>query len=354
MSVVAGNVSFSGIPLVSSGFSYRQLYRFLTPFLPLSDAIRWGKPFTTVSKLRKILPCPDIPSGQIKREWKTYGFPSAGQPFPYIVSLQSGRAGLRDNFFFVMSGHSKWANIRVRKTAEDAKRGKIFTRHARLIEIAARAGGGDAGTNTALRTAIDNAREDNVPNANIERAIKKGTGALQGEQMQEMIYEAYGPAGTAYIIEALSDNRNRTIANVKNLVTKHGGRMAEGGAVAWMFERKGLVVAELQQELPQQKLEELELEIIDFGAEDFSVDGKTLRVVTAVTNWQQIRDFLKKQNASILSAGLSFIPKQKAPVTDAETAKKVMAFIDVLEEDDDVSEVHTNADISAEAAESLA
>jgi YebC/PmpR family DNA-binding regulatory protein len=245
-----------------------------------------------------------------------------------------------------MSGHSKWANIRVKKTAQDAKRGKVFTRHARLIEIAARAGGGEPATNPSLRTAIENAKEDSVPNMNIERAIKKGTGEMKGEQMQEMVFEAYGPAGTAYIVECLSDNRNRTVANVKNAITKHGGHMAEGGAVAWMFERKGVVAAEFPGgALPKDKLEELELELIDFGAEDFSSEENMIHVVTAMADWSQVREFLKKNNWSILSAGLSYIPKQKVPVTDATVAEKVSAFIEKIEEDEDVSEVHTNAEV---------
>ncbi|MDD4319752.1 MAG: YebC/PmpR family DNA-binding transcriptional regulator [Candidatus Peribacteraceae bacterium] len=249
-----------------------------------------------------------------------------------------------------MSGHSKWANIRVKKTAQDAKRGKVFTRHARLVEMAAR-GGPDPAMNPSLRTAIENAKEDSVPNANIERAIKKGSGELKGEQMQEMVFEAYGPAGTAYIVECLSDNRNRTIANVKNAISKHGGRVAEGGAVAWMFERKGLVVAELPQpNPPPEKIEELELEVIDFGAEDFAAEDGVIRVATAMTDWPGVRDFLKKNGCTILSAGLSYIPKQKVPVADAAVAEKVASFIETIEEDEDVSEVHTNADIQVVVA----
>lgn len=243
-----------------------------------------------------------------------------------------------------MSGHSKWANIRVRKGAQDAKRGKIFTRHARLIEMAARSGG-DPTTNAGLRVAIDNAKEDSVPNANIERAIKKGTGETKGEAMQEIVYEAYGPGGTAYIIECLSDNRNRTGANVRSAIQKHGGRVAEGGAVAWMFERKGLIMADVPAGMVPPQLEEMELELIDFGAEDFSVNDGMLRVVTALTEWNRVRDFLKQRGCEIHSAGLSYLPKQRVPVADEETAKKVTEFIEVIEEDDDVSEVYTNAEM---------
>ncbi len=244
-----------------------------------------------------------------------------------------------------MSGHSKWANIRVRKGAQDAKRGKIFTRHAKLIQIAAQRGG-DPATNTALRLAIDNAKAESVPNANIDRAIKKGTGELKGAgQMEELLYEAYGPAGTAYIIECLSDNRNRTASNVRTAIQKNGGRVADGGSVAWMFERKGLVVAE-RPASSTQSLEELELELIDFGADDIAEQDKVLRVVTSVTNWKPVADFLKGNGWSVLSSGLSYIPKQKAPVSDDAAAEKVHAFMEAIEEDEDVSEVHTNADFS--------
>lgn len=241
-----------------------------------------------------------------------------------------------------MSGHSKWANIRVKKTAQDAKRGKVFTRHARLIEIAAR-GGGDPAMNPTLRTAIENAKEDSVPNANIERAIKKGTGELKGEQMQELILEAYGTAGTAYLIECLTDNRNRTLANVKAIVGKHGGRFAEGGAVAWMFERKGLVIAELPVGI---STDDLELALIDAGAEDFSVEENVIRVETSMTAWSRVRDFLKQRGCTVVSAGLSCIPKRKISVTDASVADRVTAFVEAIEEDEDVSEVHTNAEIT--------
>ncbi len=243
-----------------------------------------------------------------------------------------------------MSGHSKWANIRVKKTAQDAKRGKVFTRHARLIEIVARTGGGDVTSNAALRSAIDNAKSESVPNANIERAIKKGTGELKGEAMQEVVYEAYGPAGAAFIIECLTDNKNRTLGNVKNTLAKNGGRFAENGSVMWMFQRAGVIAARSEKlEVKSEKfLEELELELIDKGAEDFEVIDGRIQVVTDSAKWTGVRDFLTSQNFEIESAGLQFIAKQTAPV-DAATFDKVHALMNLLEEDDDVSEVHTNA-----------
>lgn len=239
-----------------------------------------------------------------------------------------------------MSGHSKWANIRVRKGAQDARRNKVYTRHARLIEMAAR-GGSDPRTNASLRAAVDNAKAESVPNDNIERAIKKGSGELKGEAMQEILYAAYAPGGVACLIECLSDNRNRTIANVKSAVSKHGGNFAETGSVLWMFERKGLVNGKLKME--NGKLDELELELIDFGAEDFAVDDEIVSVVTSPNDWTKIRDFLKQKGVEILSAGLSYIATQKAPAMDTAAMEKLGAFVEAVEEDDDVSAVHTNA-----------
>ncbi len=249
-----------------------------------------------------------------------------------------------------MSGHSKWANIRVKKTAEDAKRGKVFTKHARLIEIAARSGSPDPATNASLRTAIENAREDNVPNANIERAIKKGSGDLKGEQMAEEVYAAYGPGGAAFLIECLTDNKNRTLSNVRNIATKNGGNFADSSSVVWMFDRKGVITATVP---AGKNVEEMELELIDFGAEDVDVSGDTLSVTTGAADWTKVRDFLKGNGFEVKDAGMKFLPNQKTDIKDLETAQKVMAFMEAIEEDDDVSEVHTNADIPESIAAQL-
>ena len=250
-----------------------------------------------------------------------------------------------------MSGHSKWHNIRVKKTAADAKRGKVYTRHARLIEMAAR-GGADPGMNSSLRVAIDNAKADNVPNANIDRAIKKGSGELGGEQMAEIVYAAYGPGGAAFLIECLTDNRNRTLSNLKMVINKSGGNFAESSSVVWMFDRKGIVSAK-KSGISHQSLEELELELIDFGAEDVEAADDTVTVTTDSQNWTKVRDFLKQNGYEILTAGLKYVPNQKTAVTDLVTAQKVMHVIEAIEEDDDVSEVHTNADISEEIVAQL-
>lgn len=252
-----------------------------------------------------------------------------------------------------MSGHSKWHNIRVKKTAADKARGKIFTRHAKLIEIAAQKGG-DASMNPSLRVAIDNAKADSVPNANIERAVKKGSGELKGAVMMEEVYAGYGPGNTALLIECLTDNKNRTLTNLKVNLTKNGGSFAESSSVLWMFERKGVVAARNEQlKMNNEKLEELELELIDFGAEEIEAEDDTVSVTTDMSNWTKVRDFLKGKGYEIISAGLKYMPTQKADINDKDTAEKLLALIDIVEEDDDVSEVHTNANISQDIASSL-
>lgn len=240
-----------------------------------------------------------------------------------------------------MSGHSKWANIRIRKGAQDAKRGKIYTRHARLIEMAARMKGGDPLTNNALKHAIENAKIDSVPNANIERAIKKGTGALQGDAMAETLYAAMGPGGVAVLIECLTDNKNRTINNVRSVIEKHGGRWTELGSVQWMFGRKGVVIAK-----KSSWSDDLELQLIDAGVEDIDATGETIDVVTDAAHWTPARDILTSAGNEILSAGLKYVPNQKMTINDVETAKQLHSFVDLIEEDDDVSEVHTNAEMA--------
>ncbi|MDD4628558.1 MAG: YebC/PmpR family DNA-binding transcriptional regulator [Candidatus Peribacteraceae bacterium] len=247
-----------------------------------------------------------------------------------------------------MSGHSKWANIRVRKTAQDAKRGKVYTRHARLIQIAAK-GGGDPAMNPTLRTAIENAKIDGVPNANIDRAVKKGTGEIKGEQMEVAHYAAYGPGNVALVIECLTDNKNRTVANIRSAIERHGGRWAESGSVLWMFEQKGIVVG--KKNIVADK-DSLEMKLIDAGADDIEWSDDTTIDVSAL-HWPKIRDLLKADGFEIVDAGLKFVAKQKTSVPDAATAKRLMEMIELIEEDDDVSEVHTNADISDEVANQL-
>jgi len=247
-----------------------------------------------------------------------------------------------------MSGHSKWHSIKHKKGAADAKRGKIFTRHAKLIEIATREGrGGDPSMNPRLATAIENAKADNVPNINIDRAIKKGSGELKGEATEEVVYETYAPGGAACIIECFTDNKKRTLSNVKSAIEKNGGKWAESGAVMFMFDRKGVVIAR------GNLSEAAELALIDAGAEDIEKTGDIISVTTSAARWNKARDVLKENGCEIREAGLKYVAKQEVPVTDAATAKKLMDFIEVVEEDDDVSEVHTNANIADEVAAAL-
>ncbi len=247
-----------------------------------------------------------------------------------------------------MSGHSKWSTIKHKKGAADAKRGKIFTKHAKLIEIAAReGGGGDPTMNAALKAAIDNAKAENVPNANIDRAVKKGTGELKGDATVGVIYEAYAPGGTALIIECLTDNKNRTLPNVRTIIEKRGGKMAESGSVMFLFSQKGVVVANGTMN------DELELSLIDAGAEDIEVSDEIVSVTTEVGSWTNVRDLLKEKGLEIQEAGMKYIAMQEVSVEDLESAQKLMDLISAIEEDEDVSDVHTNADISDEIASQL-
>lgn len=252
-----------------------------------------------------------------------------------------------------MSGHSKWSSIKHKKGAADAKRGKIFTKHAKLIEIAAREGGsGDPSMNAALKAAVDNAKAANVPNTNIDRAIKKGTGELKGEATVEVIYEAYAPGGTACIIECLTDNKNRTIANVRSPIEKKGGKWAESGSVMFMFTKKGIVIARSASLLDAIR-DELELQLIDAGAEDIEWSDDMITVTTDSTSWNNVRDALKNAGLEVQEAGLKYIAQQEVDITDLETAKKLMDFMQIIEEDEDVVEVHSNANISDDVAAQL-
>jgi len=237
-----------------------------------------------------------------------------------------------------MSGHSKWHNIRVKKTAADKARGKVYTKHAKMIEIAAQKGG-DPTTNTALKNAIAEAKADSVPNANIERAIKKGTGELKGEKMEEVLYACMAPGGIACLIECLTDNTNRTLANVKVAITKNGGMFTESSSVLWMFARRGVVVAK------GAIGDELQLTLMDAGAEDIDAADGVVTVTTDIGAWKAVRDLLKNNGFAIESAGLRYVAQQKAPVPDEKTMEQLAEFVAALEEDDDVSEVHTNAEL---------
>jgi YebC/PmpR family DNA-binding regulatory protein len=239
-----------------------------------------------------------------------------------------------------MSGHSKWATTKRKKAAIDAKRGKAFTKIIKEITIAAREGGGDPSGNPRLRLAIDNAKAVNMPADNIERAIKKATGELEGVSYVELTYEGYGAAGVAVIVEVATDNKNRTVAEVRHLFSKNGGSMAEGGAVAWMFDKKGVIT------LPKQgKTEDEIMEIIlEAGAEDLQSEDEVFIVQTSIESFEAVRKALSEKNLTIENASLQWIAKNSIRVS-GEDAEKVIKLLESLEDCDDVQNVYSNADI---------
>jgi len=246
-----------------------------------------------------------------------------------------------------MSGHSKWSTIKHAKAITDARRGKLFTKLAREIIIAARQGGADTGMNIRLRMAVQKGRDANMPNDNIDRAIKRGTGeGGDAEQMVEFTYEGYGPGGIAIILETLSDNKNRTVSDVRSTLTKAGGNLAQSGAVAWQFEQKGVVVVNADEEAA----EEYTLVAIDAGAEDFDSFDSTLQIFSPPDVLEDIRSTLSENDAKIVSSELSMIPKNTIAL-DEKTAMQALRLLDLLEDLDDVQKVYSNADFPDEALE---
>lgn len=238
-----------------------------------------------------------------------------------------------------MSGHNKWANIKHRKAAQDAKKSQVFTKLIREIIVAAREGGGDPSTNPRLRTVLEKAREANMSRDTVERSIKKGTGELEGERYEEIKYEAYAPGGVALYILTLTDNKNRTAQELRHILSKNGGSLAESGSVAWLFERKGVI------EIPAEKISDMDefmLLAIDAGAEDIE-EGDPVLVYTAPESMTALRDELAK-NGFEGEARMIYKPKNSVKVTGSE-AEKVLKLVDALEENDDVQEVFGNFDI---------
>ncbi|MCK9210543.1 MAG: YebC/PmpR family DNA-binding transcriptional regulator [Ignavibacteriaceae bacterium] len=239
-----------------------------------------------------------------------------------------------------MSGHSKWATIKRKKGAADAKRGKIFTKLIKEITIAARQGGGDANGNPRLRLAIDNAKAANMPADNIERAIKKATGELEGVSYVELMYEGYGPGGIAILVEVATDNKNRTVAEVRHIFSKIGGSMGESGSVAWMFERKGIISVKRNN-----KSEDDVMEIVlDAGADDMQTEEDIFEVTTSLESFETVRKTLLDKTLEIENASLEWIAKNTLAVA-GEDAEKVVKLIETLEDNDDVQNVFSNADI---------
>ncbi len=240
-----------------------------------------------------------------------------------------------------MSGHSKWATTHRQKEVADAKRGKIFTRLAKAITLAAKQGGGVPENNFQLRLAIDRAKATNMPKENIDRAIKRGTGELAGEQIEEIVYEGFGPGGTAWLVEALTDNRNRTVSNLKHFFNKYGGNLGSTGSVAWMFDQRG-VIRILASELTNKNLEDLELKLIDLGASDVNHEPEGLVVYTEPINLQKIKGAIEQLGLKIVDAEVEYLPKNKITVTEAEAKEKLKNLINELEEDEDVNNYYYN------------
>jgi YebC/PmpR family DNA-binding regulatory protein len=248
-----------------------------------------------------------------------------------------------------MSGHSKWHSIKHKKAVVDARRGQHFTKLARAISVAAREGGGDPDANSALALAIQKARDASMPKDNIERAIAKGTGeGADGDNFETVLYEGYGPGGVALLIEALTDNRNRTGADVRHMLSKHGGTLGEPGSVAYLFDKRGVIV------LDASRYDEDDLmPAIDAGALDISEDDDVLEVVTEPGDLAAVREALTQAGVELESSDVSQQPKSRVPVDESDAAK-LLRLIDALEESDDVSAVHANFDVAADVLERIA
>ncbi len=248
-----------------------------------------------------------------------------------------------------MSGHSKWANIKHRKGAMDAKRGKIFTRLIKEIMVAARMGGGDQAANPRLRTAIAGAKAVNMPKDNIERAIKKGTGELEGVVYEEITYEGYGPGGVAVLVECMTDNRVRTVADVRYIFNKGNGNMGESGCVNWMFDRKGSILID-RSAADEEQLMELAIEA---GAEDVVEEEETFQVLTAPDDFDAVREALEGAGIVFIEANIAMVPQNVVDVTEEKPAGQLLRLLEMLEDNDDVQHVHANFDIPDAVMEAL-
>jgi YebC/PmpR family DNA-binding regulatory protein len=247
-----------------------------------------------------------------------------------------------------MAGHSKWASIKHKKAATDAKRGKLFTKLARAITVAAREGGGDPAGNHTLAAAIEKAKSYSMPKDNIQRAIDRGTGEGAAGAIERVLYEGYGPAGTAVLVEALTDNRNRTGSEVRHAFDRHGGSLGEPGSVAWQFEKKGVVLLDAGR-----YGEDDVIVAIDAGAEDVSVDDDRLKITCEPQDLTAVREALTDSGIEIEASELAMEPKAVVAVSDAAEARGVMRLIDALDDHDDVDEVHANFDIPADLMEEV-
>ena len=248
-----------------------------------------------------------------------------------------------------MSGHSKWATIKHKKAATDAKRGKVFTKIIRELSIAARSGGTDPNSNPRLRTAIVAAKNENMPNDNIERAIARGAGTMEGEQLEEVLYEGYGPGGVGMLVQVVTSNRNRSAGELRHLFSKNGGNMAETGAVGWMFHRKGDIV------VPKEAADEDTMMsiVLDAGAEDLNDDGSAWEVTTPPEAMDKVREALVKAGITPASAEVAWIPQNYVKLTGAQ-AQQMLRMVENMEDHDDVQHVYANFDIDEKEIEAVA
>ena len=248
-----------------------------------------------------------------------------------------------------MSGHSKWATIKHKKGKTDARRGKLFSKLSRAITVAAREGGADPAMNISLANAIEKAKAESMPKDNIERAIQRGAGGADGETYESILYEGYGPAGVAIIVEVLTDNKNRSAAEVRNIFSKHGGQLAQPGAVAWVFERRGSIVVDGEKYAE----DDVMAAAIDAGAEDVVQDGDQFQVLTEPADFAAVRGAIVAAGIEFVQAELTMIPKNTVMLEEND-ARKTMKIVDALEDSDDVQEVYANFDIPEDVLEALA
>jgi YebC/PmpR family DNA-binding regulatory protein len=247
-----------------------------------------------------------------------------------------------------MSGHSKWSTIKHKKGAADAKRGKIFTRLIKEITVAARMGGGDINANPRLRTAIAAAKAENMPKDNIDRAIKKGTGELEGVNYEESTYEGYGPGGAAVLLESLTDNKNRAVADIRHIFAKNGGNLGENGCVAWMFDKKGYINVE-KTAADEDALMET---VLEAGAEDVRDDGDHFEIITAPEDFETVKAAVEKAQIPFVEAEVTMLPQTSANLTGKD-AEKMIRLMEMLEDCDDVQKVYTNADIAEDVIDAM-
>lgn len=249
-----------------------------------------------------------------------------------------------------MAGHSKWANIKHRKAKVDEKRAKIFTKIGRELMVAVRQGGPDPEANPRLKAVIQKAKSFNMPSENIMRHIQKATGGTDNTNYEELVYEGYGPGGVAILMDIMTDNRNRTAGEIRHLFSRNGGNLGESGCVAWMFQSKGIINLELKD---TDDPDAVMLEVIEAGAEDVSVNDRTVEVVTAPEDFERVKEALANAGYKIQSAELTKVPQTTVQVTDPEQAKQLLKLLDLLEDHDDVQNVYANFDIPDELLEQI-